>query len=159
MPDWNTVSAAVETVTRDLRPRRDALTARELSLVVSDMVRNPREWGGWAGPNWDDRTLTSEICQRIWNTPVHPERVPPAWRGLPWKTLRSLLCYVCTAEQLSGGELAGEQADEWLAAVACNRRCRGEEWKVWLDNPRRWLFRYLSDAGYARICQWESEAA
>jgi hypothetical protein len=132
-------------------------------MIVSDMVRNPRAWEAWAGPNWDARTLSAEICQRLWNTPVHPSLVPEAWRGLPWKILKKLLVYGYTpavlAGCLAGCTFSNPEALEWLAACACNRRAGASDWIVWLDNPIRWRFRHLSDEGFKRIMQWESEAA
>lgn len=46
-----------------------------------------------------------------------------------------------------------------LASIACNRRCGGAEWKAWLDNPERWRLRHVEDGAFARIQQWQSEAA
>ena len=159
MPDMATVGTAVSEVCKDLAGRRGKLTARDISLVVSDMTRNPSEWGGWSGPNWDKETLTAEICQRLWNTPVHPSEIFRGWLGLPFKALRQLTTYGITPEQLSSFTLLGDEAAEWLCACACNRRARASDWKGWIENPLRWRFRHLSDAGFARIQEWEKEAA
>lgn len=152
MPDLDTVKSAVAMVARTMSRQ---CSARDLDLVARDMAQHPRDYGAWDGPNWDESYLRSELAQRLWNLPDHPSRIPREFIGLPFKTLRDVM----SPNYGYGIDLDPEERHEWLSSIACNRRCGGTEWKAWLDNPERWRLRHVEDGAFARIQQWQTEAA
>lgn len=156
MPDLGTVKTAVDMVSKTMSRQ---CSARNLDFVVKDMEQHPREYGAWPGPNWDAGFLRSELAQRLWNLPDHPDRIPKKWIGLPFKTLRNELLAKSQGWEPPTAFATKAEHDEWLCACACNRRHGGNEWRQWLNDPERWRLRYLDDNGYTRIRQWESGAA
>lgn len=131
-------------------------SAQDLDWVVRDMAQHPSDYAAWHGPNWEESFLRSEIAQRLWNLPDHPSRIPAYLRGLPYRTLRDLLAGYCVG---AGWQIDdADERREWLAQIACNRRCGGTEWREWLDNPTAWRLRHMEPAAYERVRSWTREA-
>lgn len=161
MPTLLTVQSSVDMVARTMSRQ---CSPRDLDLVARDMAMHPKDYGAWQGPNWDEPFLRSELSQRIWNLPDHPDRIPPQYRGLPFRVLRDVLSGFASPLSLFCGKTGlwdtpESEAEEWLRQIACNRRCGGKEWQDWLNDPERWRFRYLDDSAYERIKKWSREAA
>lgn len=124
-------------------------------------LHRPQDWGGSRGwmnrPNGDWDTLREEVCRILWRLPNHPSRIPRTHRGLPFKTLTRIAR--AGVKILWYDAPNGRVREEWLAAVAVNRRYGGSEWQEWLEQPLRWVIRHLPwAAGYTPrswgIAQW-----
>lgn len=154
MPDWSTLNCAVDLMAKTLRP---TITPSALDMVARDMEQHPREYGAWPGPNWDAQTLREELARRVWRLPDHPDRIPKAYRGLPYNLLRELQRCQWQAEWLWYGQVSESEAREWLTQCSINRLAGEQDWKVWLDNPIRWRFRHLPEEAFQRITSWTEE--
>lgn len=131
-----------------------------LFWLADNAARRPEDWGFPRSyrtrPNWDAHSLRREISAVLWRIPTHPDRIAPAFRGLPFRTL-STIADGCI-EYLWRDAPSSKVRTEWLTAVACARRHRATEWEGWLANPWTWFCRHVPIGDYLprsrAIAEW-----
>lgn len=157
MPSINELKSAA----RELAAVAEADCSPEyLFWLAENAARRPQDWGfprSYATrPNWTASDLRREISYVLWRLPTHPNRIPQAYKGLPFHALATIA---------DGGIVSlwhdapsSKIRHEWLCAVAVNRRYRAAEWQTWFDAPWAWFTRHCPIGSFIprtrRVAEW-----
>ncbi len=158
MPTIIEVKETAEQLARHLG--RDCKPA-DLDWWVGVIYRDPESLGGskkWIGRlNWEVEFIRAETSRILWGVPNHPQKIAGCYRHLPWEYLRTIV----------DGRIASLWWDaptskirhEWLSACSCNRQYGGQDWRIWINNPLKWVIRHLGFTGdylprSYRMAQW-----